>query len=54
MEVSSNEFGQVYFQAYAETWQGVLQPSGQQLIVTKPMAKDGVTEGFYSYDCIPK
>ncbi|KAH9880244.1 hypothetical protein IAQ61_000533 [Plenodomus lingam] len=49
-----NEFGQVYFQAYAETWQGVLQPSGQQLIVTKPMAKDGVTEGFYSYDCIPK
>jgi len=44
----------VYFQAYAETWSGVLLPSGQPLTVHKPMARAGVTEGFYSYDCIAK
>ncbi|KAF1947565.1 hypothetical protein EJ02DRAFT_333662, partial [Clathrospora elynae] len=52
---SSNEYGQVYFQGYAEVWQGVLQPSGEPLIVTKPTAdSNGATAGFYSYDCISK
>jgi len=49
-----NEFGQVYFQAYAETWMGVLKPSGDPLTVTKPMTNsDGTTAGYYAYDCIP-
>lgn len=50
-----NEYGQIYFQGYAEVWQGVLLPSGQQLTVTKPTANsDGTTAGFYAYDCLPK
>lgn len=51
----SNQYGQVYFQGYAEVWQGSLEPSGDALTVTKPMANsDGSTAGFYSYDCIAK
>ncbi|OAL55181.1 hypothetical protein IQ07DRAFT_499018, partial [Pyrenochaeta sp. DS3sAY3a] len=50
-----NEVGQVYFQGYAEEWEGTLQPSGDNLIVTKPQTNsDGTTAGYYAYDCVPK
>ena len=53
--MNSNQYGQVYFQGYAEVWQGVLKPSGDQLTVTKPQVNsDGSTAGFYQYDCISK
>lgn len=49
-----NQYGQIYFQGYAEEWRGVLLPSGEQLTVWKPMVANGNTEGFYSYECIQK
>ncbi|OAG05276.1 uncharacterized protein CC84DRAFT_1206720 [Paraphaeosphaeria sporulosa] len=55
IKCDDNQYGQVYFQGYAEVWQGVLLPSGDQLTVTKPQVNsDGSTAGFYQYDCISK
>ncbi|KAF2114344.1 hypothetical protein BDV96DRAFT_95022 [Lophiotrema nucula] len=55
IKCDDNQYGQIYFQAYAEVWQGVLEPSGDQLTVTKPQTNsDGSTAGYYEYDCISK
>lgn len=56
IDCDSNQYGQIYFQAYAEIWEGSLQPSGQHLKIQKPMSTDDGdnTSGFYSYDCIAK